>query len=144
MAETLTEIEQNFALLENWEDRYRYIIELGAELAPYPEAARNAAHKVPGCVSQVWLLAETETAEQTPRDPVLYFKGDSDAHIVKGLVYIILAFYSGKKASEILAADAQALLARLSLEEHLTPQRSNGLRAMIGRIRAAAEQSLQS
>ncbi|KAA6206439.1 MAG: SufE family protein [Candidatus Tokpelaia sp.] len=133
----IEEIEADFALLENWEERYRYIIELGGSLAPYPEAARDAAHKLRGCVSQVWLLC---TASGDKDDPVLHFKGDSDAHIVKGLIAIVLALYSGRKASAVRQIDAVARLKRLGLEEHLTPQRSNGLRAMIGRIRAEAEQ----
>lgn len=137
MHEKIEDIEADFALLDNWEDRYRYIIALGGALETYPEAARNAAHKVPGCVSQVWLHC---TPSGAPGDPVLHFRGDSDAHITKGLIAIILALYSGKRASAVLAADAAAVLQRLGLEEHLTPQRSNGLRAMLGRIRQEAAQ----
>jgi len=135
MAENIQDIEEAFSLLDGWEDRYRYIIELGGELVPYPEAARDEAHKVPGCVSQVWLEVQSSGGS----DPVLTFRGDSDAHIVRGLVYIILAFYSGKRASAIIASDVEALLKKLKLEEHLTPQRSNGLRSMVSRIRAIAE-----
>lgn len=93
MAETIDNIIENFSLLDNWEDRYRYVIELGYELPPFPESARNDAHKVPGCVSQVWLLSSRDNSE----NPTLTFQGDSDAHIVRGLIYILLAFYSGKK-----------------------------------------------
>lgn len=127
-------IEQNFALLEDWEDRYRYVIELGRELEALPPTAHTEANRVRGCASQVWL----ETAIEAAADPRLDFKGDSDAHIVKGLIAILLALYSGRRASEILDADATALLARLGLDSHLTPQRSNGLRAMVDRIRRDA------
>ncbi len=127
-------IEQNFALLDDWEDRYRYVIELGRELEPLPVTAHTEANRVKGCASQVWL----ETAIEPAADPRLDFKGDSDAHIVKGLIAILLALYSGRRASEILEADATALLARLGLDSHLTPQRSNGVRAMVDRIRRDA------
>jgi cysteine desulfuration protein SufE len=131
-------IRQDFAFLDEWEERYRYIIDIGAALPPYPEARRDDAHKVPGCVSQVWL--DVEPAEG--RDPVLRFHGDSDAHIVRGLVAIVLALYSGKRASAILATDAEAVLRELGLDEHLTPQRANGLRSMVRRIRQSAEAAL--
>ncbi|WP_208438926.1 SufE family protein, partial [Bartonella grahamii] len=119
MAETIDDIIENFSFLDNWEDRYRYIIELGNELPPFPENAQNDAHKVPGCVSQVWLLFSRDNSE----DPILTFQGYSDSHIVRGLIYILLAFYSGKKASEIRIADAEGLLKTLGLNEQLTPQR---------------------
>ncbi|WP_455482281.1 SufE family protein [Bartonella sp. B35(2025)] len=131
MAETIDNIIENFSLLDNWEDRYRYVIELGHELPPFPESARNDAHKVPGCVSQVWLLSSRDNSE----NPTLTFQGDSDTHIVRGLIYILLTFYSGKKASEIRDADAEGLLEVLGLNENLTPQRSNGLKSVIERIR---------
>lgn len=134
MTATIDQIFDDFAFLDAWDDRYRYIIELGGDLSPYPEAARDAAHKVPGCVSQVWL---NSTIGDQP-DPVISYEGDSDSHIVKGLVAIVLALYSGRRASEILAADAEAALRRLGLDEHLTPQRANGLRSMIKRIRMEA------
>jgi len=140
MTQTIKDIVESFSLLDDWEDRYRYVIELGHELAPYPEAARDNTHKVPGCVSQVWLVCK-RSGDET--DPVLTFRGDSDAHIVKGLVYIMLALYSGKRASDILATDAEAILAKLGLDENLTPQRSNGLRSMIARIREEAAKSQQ-
>ena len=127
-------IEQNFTFLDDWEDRYRYVIELGRELDTLPATAHTEANRVKGCASQVWL----ETARQGAADPQLIFKGDSDAHIVKGLIAILLAFYSGRRASEILGADATALLARLGLDAHLTPQRSNGVKAMVDRIRRDA------
>jgi cysteine desulfuration protein SufE len=131
-------IRDDFAFLDDWEDRYRYIIELGGDLEPYPESARDDAHKVPGCVSQVWL----HTARGTGDDPVLSFRADSDAHIVRGLVAIMIALHSGRTARQILATDAEAALRELGLDEHLTPQRSNGLRAMVKRIRAEAQGAL--
>ena len=135
----IDEITENFALLDDWDDRYRYVIELGRELTPLPDAARTAANKVQGCASQVWL--ETSRRDDTT-DPVLSFVGDSDAHIVRGLIAILLALYSGRRAGEILAADAIALFDRLGLREHLTPQRSNGFRSMVERIRADARAAL--
>lgn len=138
MDDRLETIRQDFAFLDEWEERYRYIIDLGAALPPFPEAARDDAHKVPGCVSQVWLDVETGAG----RDPTLSFKGDSDAHIVRGLVAIVLALFSGRRASEVLATDAEAAFRGLGLDEHLTPQRANGLRSMVKRIRQAAEAAL--
>lgn len=132
MAETIDDIIENFSTLDNWEDRYRYVIELGHELLPFPESARNDAHKVHGCVSQVWLLSSHDNSE----NPIVTFQGDSDTHIVRGLIYILLTFYSGKKASEIRTADAEGLFKTLGLNDNLTPQRSNGLKSMIERIRA--------
>jgi len=131
-------IRDDFAFLDNWEDRYRYIIELGNELPPFPEEARDARHKVQGCVSQVWLL----THRTSGSNPVLNFEGDSDAHIVRGLVAIMLALFSGKPAREIAEIDADGVMAELGLDEHLTPQRANGLRSMVKRIKRDAEESL--
>ena len=131
---TLDAIRSDFALLDDWEDRYRYVIELGRTLPPLPEALRTDAHKVRGCASQVWLASEA----RPPRPgaaPVLALQGDSDAHIVRGLIAILFALYQGKTAEEILAADARALFAGLGLQEHLTPQRSNGFFSMVERIR---------
>ena len=138
MTTAIDTIRDDFALLDDWEDRYRYIIELGEQLKPYPEVARDAAHKVQGCVSQVWLL----THRKGEVDPVLEFEGDSDAHIVRGLVAIMLALFSGKRAREVLAIDAEATMREFGLDEHLTPQRANGLRAMVRRIKREAEASL--
>ena len=135
MSATIDTIREDFSFLDDWEDRYRYIIELGSGLAPYPESVRDDVHKVPGCVSQVWL----HTIRDEGSDPVITFLGDSDAHIVRGLVAIVLALFSGRKASEILAVDAEATLRELGLDEHLTPQRANGLRSMVQRIRREAE-----
>jgi cysteine desulfuration protein SufE len=139
MTTTIDTIRDDFSLLDDWEDRYRYIIELGEELPPYPDAARDPAHKVQGCVSQVWLI--TRQKDGNP-DPVIEFQGDSDAHIVRGLVAIMLALFSGKRASEILRIDAEGTMREFGLDEHLTPQRANGLRAMIKRIKREGEAAL--
>ncbi|HXG79576.1 MAG TPA: SufE family protein [Methyloceanibacter sp.] len=133
------DILSDFELLDDWEDRYRYVIELGRALEPLPDHARTPANKVQGCVSQVWLDTHVDTAGGTPR---LAFLGDSDAHIVRGLIAILFALYSGKTADDILAIDAPKRLGQLHLQEHLTPQRSNGLMAMVKRIRADAEAAL--
>ena len=137
---TIDEIIDNFALLEEWDDRYRYLIELGRALPPLPDAARNDANKVQGCASQVWL--STSIKPNGAAGPVLNFEGDSDAHIVRGLIAILLALYSGKPAREILSTDAVALFDRLGLREHLTPQRSNGFRSMVERIKSDARAAL--
>jgi cysteine desulfuration protein SufE len=133
---TLDEIVENFALLDEWDDRYRYVIELGRGLSPLPERDRSEANKVQGCASQVWLATTIRPDGAT--GPVLAFAGDSDAHIVRGLIAILFAMYSDKPAREILSADAIALFERLGLREHLTPQRSNGFRSMVERIRSDA------
>ena len=138
MTTTIETIRDDFAYLDDWEERYRYIIELGSGLTSYPEEARDDAHRVPGCVSQVWL----QTTRGDGQDPDLTFLGDSDAHIVRGLVAIMLALYSGQKASEVLRIDAEQTLRTLGLDEHLSPQRANGLRSMIKRIRLEAEAAL--
>ncbi len=135
----IDEIVENFSLLEDWDDRYRYLIELGRTLAPLPDAARTDANKVQGCASQVWLLT---TVTPGPDGPALAFLGDSDAHIVRGLVAILLSLYSGKPAREIVATDAVGLFETLSLREHLTPQRSNGFRSMVERIQSQARAAL--
>lgn len=135
---TIETIRDDFSFLEDWEDRYRYVIELGNELPPYPEEARDEAHKVQGCASQVWL----HTSRGDGPDPVITFRGDSDAHIVRGLVAIMLALYSGRRASEIAATDAEELLRELGLDEHLSSQRANGVRALVKRIRQEAQAAL--
>lgn len=136
----IDEIVENFELLDQWDDRYRYVIELGRTLPPLPEAAHTEANKVRGCASQVWLL--THVKPDGAAGPSLSFEGDSDAHIVKGLIAILFALYSGKHAREILDTDALALFDRIGLRENLTPQRSNGLRSMVERIRAEAKAAL--
>lgn len=134
------EIVADFELLEDWEDRYRYVIELGRKLPPLPEGARTAANKVQGCVSQVWLATKVDQHNFVPR---LSFLGDSDAHIVRGLIAILFSLYSGKRADAILDIDTDAVLGQLHLKEHLTPQRSNGLLAMVERIRKDAREAIE-
>jgi cysteine desulfuration protein SufE len=133
---SINEIIDNFSLLDEWDDRYRYVIELGRSLTPLDERDRNQANKVQGCASQVWLA--TRIHPDGPDGPVLSFSGDSDAHIVRGLIAILFAIYSGKKARDILATDAISLFDRMGLREHLTPQRSNGFRSMVERIKSDA------
>lgn len=137
---SLDEIVENFELLDQWDDRYRYVIELGRTLPALPSDAYAEANKVRGCASQVWLLTHVEP--NGAGGPRLTFEGDSDAHIVKGLIAILFSLYSGKHAQEILDTDAISLFDRLGLRENLTPQRSNGLRAMVDRIRADAKAAL--
>ena len=133
------EIRENFEILEDWEDRYRYLIELGRELAPLEAALKTDATKVRGCASQVWLVSRVrEEAGQK----LLEFRGESDAHIVQGLIAVLLAIHSSKTPEQILAADTAMLFDELGLREHLTPQRSNGLASMIARIRKDAEAAL--
>lgn len=136
----INEIIENFELLEEWDDRYRYLIELGRALPPLPDAVRNDANKVQGCASQVWLA--TSIKPNGGAGPVLTFEGDSDAHIVRGLIAVLFALYSGRGAREILDADAIKLFEKLGLREHLTPQRSNGFRSMVERIRRDANAAL--
>jgi cysteine desulfuration protein SufE len=132
-ATRLDEIVDNFNYLDEWEDRYRYLIELGRGLEPLDDAAYNNGNKVRGCASQVWLVTRVSTDHSG--SPVLQLKGDSDAHIVRGLIALLLALYSGQTASQILAIDAGGLFESLGLSTHLTPQRSNGVRSMVERIK---------
>jgi cysteine desulfuration protein SufE len=133
---TIDEIRDNFALLEDWDDRYRYVIELGRTLEPMPEAEHSLDNKVQGCVSQVWLSKRLDRSGGN--GPVLKYRGDSDAHIVRGLIAILLTLYSGRSPQEILGTDATAVFDEFGFREHLTPQRSNGLRSMVERIRSDA------
>ena len=133
-------IIDDFDYLDDWEDRYRYVIELGKTLEPLTDAERSDVNKVRGCASQVWLVRQTGDGA----DPVLSFRGDSDAHIVRGLIAILLALYSGKPASAIRDIDAENEFRKIGLRDHLTAQRSNGLSSMINRIRGDAEHILQS
>jgi cysteine desulfuration protein SufE len=137
---TIDEIKENFELLDDWDDRYRYVIELGRTLAPMPEQEHSPANKVQGCASQVW-LSRTLTRDDHDK-PMLSYLGDSDAHIVRGLIAILLTLYSGLTPQEILASDALAVFDELGFKEHLTPQRSNGLRSMVERIRNDAREVL--
>lgn len=131
---TIETIRADFELLDTWEDRYRYVIELGRSLPPMPPQLKSDENKVRGCASQVWLASRPSPN----RAGGLQFEGDSDAHIVKGLVAILFALYQDRTPGEILDVDADAAFAGLGLKEHLTPQRSNGLASMVLRIRADA------
>jgi cysteine desulfuration protein SufE len=135
----IDEIIGNFAVLDDWDDRYRYLIELGRELPPLAATAHSDANKVQGCASQVWL--DTTVRPDGAGGPVLTFAGDSDAHIVRGLIAILFAIYSGKSAREILNTDAVKLFEGMGLREHLSPQRSNGFRSMVERIRSDARRA---
>jgi cysteine desulfuration protein SufE len=133
----IAEIIENFSLLDEWDDRYRYVIELGRTLPPMADAAHTEENKVRGCASQVWLV--THVQPDGAAGPTLSFEGDSDAHIVRGLIAILFALVSGKPAREILHTDPLAVFDKLGLRENLTPQRSNGLRSMVERIRRDAQ-----
>ena len=132
---SIQELIEDFSFLDDWEDRYRYVIELGKKLAPLTDDERTDETKVLGCTSQVWLVTAIETSGDETN---LSFRGDSDAHIVRGLIAILLVLYSGKSISEILTIEPREIFAQLGLNEHLSPQRSNGLFSMVGRIRADA------
>jgi cysteine desulfuration protein SufE len=133
ISDALAELTEEFDLLGDWEERYRYVIEMGKDLAPLADAERSEPYKVRGCASQVWLVTEPQT------DGTLSFRGDSDAHIVRGLIAILLRLYSGRAPAEILAFDAKAAFEGLGLTGALSSQRSNGLASMVARIRRDAE-----
>lgn len=135
---TLQALIDDFQFLDDWEDRYRYVIELGKALPPLYEAERSEATKVRGCASQVWLVSDVKPGPE----PVLSFRGESDALIVRGLIAILLEIFSDRPAREIVELDAEAIFRRLGLREHLTSQRSNGLSAMVQRIRRDAHAAL--
>ena len=137
-AQTIDGLVEDFGFLDDWEDRYRYVIELGKTLPELSQAEHNDTHKVRGCASQVWLVSKL-VANGEPR---LYFRGDSDAHIVRGLIAILLALYSGRTPREIVETDPEKVFARIGLRDHLTSQRSNGLSSMVARIRRDAEAAL--
>lgn len=137
----LDDLLSDFDVLDDWEDRYKYVIELGRGLAPLPEADHTAENKVMGCASQVWI---TSSVSGPSSAPVLTFTGDSDALIVKGLIAIAFMIYSGKTAGEILATDAGEILGKLGLSSHLTQQRSNGFASMIKRIKTDAQKAIQA
>lgn len=128
---TLRELEENFSLFDNWEDRYRYLIELGQGLPPMDESLKTPETLVKGCTSQVWLIAET-------RDGRFHFTADSDAQIVRGLVYLLMAAYQDRTAAEIGAVDITGTFDRMGLHQHLSPNRRNGFFAMVERIRTLA------
>jgi cysteine desulfuration protein SufE len=135
VSDRLQSVKEDFVLLDDWEERYRYVIDLGRTLEPMPEALKTPATKVRGCASQVWIVARSITKDGRE---VIHFIGDSDALIVKGLIALVFMLYSDRSPREIAAEDARVLLADLGLKDHLTPQRSNGLVAMINRIREEA------
>lgn len=135
LPENICNMIDDFAFLSDWEERYMHVIDMGKALTPLDISEKTDATKVKGCVSQVWLV--TEISETSP--PVFTFRGDSDAHIVKGLVAVVLEIFSKRTADEIIALDPEAILENLDLVEHLSPQRSNGLRAMISRIKTLAQ-----
>jgi len=132
---TLSQITDDFALLDDWEDRYRYVIELGRELPTFPEALRTDANKVRGCASQVWIATRIDETDGQRR---MHFEGDSDAHIVKGLIAVLFSLYQDATPEEILQSDPQSVFTQFGLAEHLTQQRSNGLASMVARIRTDA------
>ena len=124
---TFDELIENFSFLEDWEERYKYVLDLGKKLAPFPETYKNETYRVKGCVSQVWLHCENENGR-------LYFSGESDSHLVKGLVAVLCILYSGQTSDVILHIDFKEKFSQMGLSEHLTVQRSNGVFAMVGRI----------
>ena len=129
--EAFEEIAETFEFLDDWEDRYRHVIDLGKAMEPLDDGLKTPTFKVEGCASQVWLVPQIE-------DGVFDFKGESDAMIVRGLIAVLHALYSGVPVRDVAAIDAKAELGRLGLNDHLSAQRSNGLRAMVERIRATA------
>lgn len=138
---SLTEIRSNFELLDDWEDRYRYLIEIGRALPPLESSAKIDANKVRGCASQVWLITRQDGVG-SDGSPTLTFRGDSDAHIVRGLIAVVLALFDGRSARDILKVEAEQEFASLGLKEHLTPQRSNGFASMVERIRTDARSAV--
>ncbi len=134
---TFAELAENFELIDDWEDRYRYVIELGRSLAPMDASLKTDQNKVRGCASQVWLVTNV-SAGTDGNAPVMHIQGDSDAHIVRGLIAILLTIYQDRPAPQIAEHDALKDFAALGLKDHLTPQRSNGLASMVARIRADA------
>lgn len=132
----------DFEFLDDWEDRYRYVIELGRQLAPLDPEDRTPANKVHGCASQVWLVTKIAPANSPSDKPVLTFIGDSDAHIVRGLIAILFIIFSGKPADEITSLDVKKIFSQIGLDEHLSPQRSNGLISMVARIQTDAQNAL--
>ena len=136
----IDDVIATFDMLDAWEDRYRYLIEMGRSLAPLTDDERNEDNRVRGCASQVWVV--TTLTHAPDGTPLLAFRGDSDAHIVKGLVALVLSFYDKKTPQDVLSSDVMGLFKQLELSEHLTPQRSNGVRSMVERIRRDAAQAL--
>ena len=135
---TVDDLIGDFAFLDEWEERYKHVIELGKTLEPLGDSERTPETKVQGCVSQVWLVTETDGGSP----PRLTFRGESDAHIVRGLIATLFIIYNDRTPEEILAIDAREIFEQLGLNDHLSPQRSNGLYAMVNRIRADAERAM--
>ena len=134
----LDELVETFEFLGDWEERYRYLIDLGRKLPPMPEADHSEANKVRGCMSQVWLTHKVD-----PGPPLrLQFQGDSDAHIVKGLIALLFELCSGRTPQQILDTDIGSAFARLGLESHITMNRRNGFYAMVERIKAMAAEAI--
>lgn len=131
---SFADLTENFELFDDWEDRYRYIIDLGRKLPPFPDSAKTESNKVRGCMSQVWMVPGPAPEETDP----FFFAADSDAHIVKGLIHILAILYGGKTKAEIQSIDADEAFRRLGLDQHLSPSRRNGLVSMVGKIRSAA------
>ena len=134
-AKDINEITENFKMLDDWEDRYRYLIELGSKLTRFGGVERTPKNKVHGCVSQVWVTSRLEDCDGAS---VMVFSGDSDAHIVRGLMTILFTACSRRRAEEILEIDIHSIFTKIGLDEHLTPQRANGLTSMVERIRQDA------
>jgi cysteine desulfuration protein SufE len=137
---TIDDILADFDVIDDWEERYRYVIELGRHLEPLDETDRTEANKVRGCASQVWLATRIDRGGDGAVR--LSFTGDSDAHIVKGLVAVMIALFTGHTAAEILAIDPEPTFTAIGLREHLTPQRANGVAAMLERVRSDARAAL--
>ena len=131
MTTTLADIKDTFDLLDDWADRYAFLIELGDELPPFPDELRSKEHKVKGCMSQVWVVGSEE-------DGRMHYLADSDAHIVRGLVALVRLLFEGKSKAEVVAMDVNPVLAELGLDKHLSPGRSNGLHSMIKKIKRLA------
>lgn len=140
LPESFQEIVETFEFLEDWEDRYRHVIEMGKAMTALEEALRVPATKVDGCASQVWIVPEIEG--QGP-EAIFRFRGDSDAMIVRGLIAILGELYNGQTVAQVRDTNAHAALSQLGLDQHLSAQRSNGLRAMIARINGLAQQALE-
>ena len=140
MTDALQTLRDDFAVLDDWEDRYRHVIDLGKALPPMDPALKTPATKVSGCASQVWIHSRVTDKDGTPH---LDLSGDSDALIVKGLIAIAFMIFAPRPVSEIPSIDAAAIFAELGLKDHLTPQRSNGLASMVARIKSDALRALQ-
>jgi len=132
-------IKSAFDMLPDWEERYRFIIDLGRDLEPLADDERNEKTRVRGCMSQVWMVADPVNGAAT-----MHFRGDSDAHIVRGLIAILLLIYGDKTPQEIVATDINAIFAELQLEQHITMNRRNGLYSMVERIERLAQQAIEA